>query len=500
MAKYINKFNNQGEYESQIFSLDYPSINYIESGDTVVWNETMPRYKFLLTDTRGNKKGIAWDSANTEVTQTDLSNLGVSVRDIYELTVDSGVTKIGDYFLYYYKPYTVTNIMSGVTEIGNQGFKPNQGYTDMSKVPNVTKLNQESVKLQSFYDIPSGVTSIGTNSVSIADTSTDYTSGLTISSNISEILGRPLGNAFVSRYIFESTTPPSISNLSNIFNNYGGAAMDVFVPDSSVTDYKNSFSGRSSQIFSINDMPTSGYSLIITDFDDNIVFEVPQILNSNESETLSSFYLPHTSIIGNNKKTLQIGEGITSMSSNFIYGDWYHKLSDTVFDDVILPSTIKYFSGRYDNSRHLQTKHINMPSGLTNSYYFCNGNTVLRSVSIEDGLTNIGDGAFYNCSSLSSITIPNSVTSIGTESFYNCRGLSSINIPSGVTSVGTESFSNCSSLTSITFTQTTPPTLGTNVFYGTNFPIYVPAESVEAYKAANNWSAYADRIQAIPNS
>lgn len=476
MARYINKFDTVSALTENQFTLDYPNINYIVSGDVVVWNETMPRYKFLLTDTSGNKNGIAWDSANTEVTTTELNNIGVNQSsDIYELTVDSGVTKIGDYFLFNYMPYTVTNIMSGVTEIGNQGFMPNEGYTDMSKVPNVTKLNQESVKLQSFYDIPSGVTSIGTNSVAIASTSTDYTSGLTISSNISEILGRPLGNVFVSRYIFESTTPPSISELTNIFRDYNGSVIDVFVPDSSVTDYKNSFSAYSSQIFSINDMPTSGYSLIITDFDDNIVFEVPQILNSNNSETLTNFYLPDSSIIGYNQKTLQIGEGITGMTSSFIYQNYNHLLTNTVFDDVILPSTIKYFSGYYNSSRRLQTKHINMPSGLTNSYSFCDGNTVLRSVSIEDGLTGIGNNAFSGCRSLSSITIPNSVTSIGSFAF-----------------------SNCTSIPSITFTQTTPPELGYMAFNGTNFPIYVPTESVEAYKAANNWSAYADRIQAIP--
>jgi len=56
-------------------------------------------------------------------------------------------------------------------------------------------------------------------------------------------------------------------------------------------------------------------------------------------------------------------------------------------------------------------------------------------------------------------------------------------------------FSNCSGLTGMTINATTPPTLGNSVFANTNFPIYVPAGSVEAYKTA--WSEYADRIQAI---
>jgi hypothetical protein len=55
-------------------------------------------------------------------------------------------------------------------------------------------------------------------------------------------------------------------------------------------------------------------------------------------------------------------------------------------------------------------------------------------------------------------------------------------------------------LTSITCNATTPPTLeDAFAFENTdNCPIYVPAESVDTYKAASGWSTYADRIQPIP--
>ena len=98
-----------------------------------------------------------------------------------------------------------------------------------------------------------------------------------------------------------------------------------------------------------------------------------------------------------------------------------------------------------------------------------------------------------------SITIPDSVTSIGNTAFYFCSGLTSINIPSGVTSIGSDAFNGCRSLTSVTVNATTPPTLpNVNVFNNTNnCPIYVPSESVDAYKAATNWSTYASRIQPI---
>ncbi|MBO5975185.1 MAG: leucine-rich repeat domain-containing protein, partial [Paludibacteraceae bacterium] len=68
---------------------------------------------------------------------------------------------------------------------------------------------------------------------------------------------------------------------------------------------------------------------------------------------------------------------------------------------------------------------------------------------IEYEVTSIGNGAFYDCSTLTSITIPNSVTSIGNYAFY-VTGLTSITIPNSVTSIGNNAFSGCGSLTSIT--------------------------------------------------
>ena len=74
----------------------------------------------------------------------------------------------------------------------------------------------------------------------------------------------------------------------------------------------------------------------------------------------------------------------------------------------------------------------------------------IKSIVLEDGVTNIGNYAFYNCSGLTSVTIPNSVTSIGGSAFYNCSSLTSVTIGNSVTSIGGSAFYNCSSLTSVT--------------------------------------------------
>ena len=74
----------------------------------------------------------------------------------------------------------------------------------------------------------------------------------------------------------------------------------------------------------------------------------------------------------------------------------------------------------------------------------------IKYVTLPDGLTSIGDYAFYECKSLTSITIPNSVTSIGWYAFWSCYSLTSVTIGNNVTSIGEWAFSSCSSLTSIT--------------------------------------------------
>ena len=77
-------------------------------------------------------------------------------------------------------------------------------------------------------------------------------------------------------------------------------------------------------------------------------------------------------------------------------------------------------------------------------------NSSVKKVVIEDGVTSIGNWAFYKCTSLTTITIPDSVTSIGDWAFYKCTSLTTITIPDSVTSIGEAAFRGCSSLTSIT--------------------------------------------------
>ena len=71
----------------------------------------------------------------------------------------------------------------------------------------------------------------------------------------------------------------------------------------------------------------------------------------------------------------------------------------------------------------------------------------IQSVIIEDGVTSIGEYAFYGCSNIASAEIAESVSVIGKSAFYNCTGLVSTTIPSSVTSIGAYVFKGCDNVT-----------------------------------------------------
>lgn len=75
--------------------------------------------------------------------------------------------------------------------------------------------------------------------------------------------------------------------------------------------------------------------------------------------------------------------------------------------------------------------------------------TTLTSVALPNGVTKIGDGLFQGCSSLVSVTLPDGITSIPGATFWQCHSLTSVTIPEDVTSIGNGAFNECRSLMSV---------------------------------------------------
>ncbi len=144
------------------------------------------------------------------------------------------------------------------------------------------------------------------------------------------------------------------------------------------------------------------------------------------------------------------------------------------------------------------TKNDLEGSTFIGEYAFYNCNRLI-SVAIPSTITYIAGYSFYGCTSLQNITFPNSVTYLYNRAFYGCSNLLTVEMGDAVTYIDYLVFSNCTRLQSVTIRAVTPPQLaGNSAFNNTgNCPIYVPAESVEVYKAATNWASLASRIFAI---
>lgn len=121
----------------------------------------------------------------------------------------------------------------------------------------------------------------------------------------------------------------------------------------------------------------------------------------------------------------------------------------------------------------------------------------LNKIMLPNSLTTLGSYAFSGCKNFPSINIPQYITIIPTGCFYDCDGMTDIYLPENVRLIQSKAFGECGGLVNFTCYATEPPAIYSDTFSGMNeqLKIYVPSESVNAYKTA--WSAYANNIVAI---
>ena len=192
--------------------------------------------------------------------------------------------------------------------------------------------------------------------------------------------------------------------------------------------------------------------------------------------------------------SITIPNGVTSIGNTVFYNCY-------TLASIAIPNGVTSIGGSPFNNCYALAS-ITIPNGVTSiGGTMCANCTRLASITIPGSVTNIGQSAFTNNYALKSITIADGVSSLAMGMFGSCYSVALIVVPNSVASIGGSAFSNCSGVSLYDFTAAASvPALSTSsVFSGIpeDCQIRVPASLVDEWKAATNWSTYADHIVGV---
>ena len=263
--------------------------------------------------------------------------------------------------------------------------------------------------------------------------------------------------------------------------------------------------------------------LVRVDFSDSPGLKTIGNFAFKNNTALESFYIPSANVI-------------QSIGRHAFYGNTKMKLRSRNFHSVTSLGDSAFFQTAIANITLDNAGLKTIPGGC---FYQC---TSMQNAYISPSVTTIGEYAFYGCSNLKGVTcvaagnqgieMPEGVTRIERYTFSNCRYLTTLSLPEGLTFIGDRGLRQCkftgdielpstleeisarafegsaanySDMNSLKVKADVPPTVtavGASYDLFLNVPdtclprkIYVPTESVDAYKAANGWSIYAARIE-----
>ena len=481
-----------------------------------------------------------------------------SKRDkIKKIVIENGVTRIGNYAFCECNSLTSVTISNSVTSIGECAFHSCRGLSSINISNSLTSIGVgafENCYSLTSITIPNSVTSIkcsafagcsSLTSISIPNSVTSI--GNTAFSRCSSLTSITIPNSVTS---IELRTFSECSNLASVYipnsvTSIGQEAFSSCYALTSITIPNSVTSIGGGAFYWCKSLTTITIPNSVTSIEDGLFscsgltsITIPESVTSigggafENCSSLTSITIPETvTSIGaqaflNCRKltSIPIPKSVTSIETKVFQGC-------SRLTSITIPNSVKSigYCAFHDCS---SLSSITIPNSVTRigdlAFRYCSN---LTTIIIPSSVTKIGKEAFLGCTNLASITvekenvkydsrgncnavvetesntliigcmntvIPNSVMNIGELAFGNCTSLTSIAIPKSVTNIEFGAFSDCSGLTSIICEASTPSNCGDNSFYEVNksIPVYVPYNSVDAYKNAKEWKDFTN-IQAV---
>ena len=212
---------------------------------------------------------------------------------------------------------------------------------------------------------------------------------------------------------------------------------------------------------------TSGSCITGFAYDKNITAKAKWIANSYQLTVNNDGN--HGSVTSSGSRQYNSSVTITATPNvGYTFAGWYKggtKVSDGTSYIFTMPANDVTYTAIWEINAEMQ--NFEFTSTTTTCTITGVKDTTLTSITILDGVTSIGAGAFSGCDKLTSVTIPDSVTSIGSNAFKDCSSLTNVTFGanSQLTTIGSNAFKDCSSLTSIAIPDSVT-SIGSSAFSG----------------------------------
>ena len=410
------------------------------------------------------------------------SGIFAGCSSLTSITIPNSITSIGSDAFYHCTSLASITIPNSVTEIGNYAFSYCSSLTSLTIPNSVTSIGYSAFSYCSSLTsltIPNSVTSIGydafyrcssLSSITIPNSVTSIGSGAFAYCSALEYLSIP--NSV--QYAYEGDYNNEVYYLDGYSSIYGCYNLKTLIVPADFFAPEDEF-----------------------DYYEAVEAYLPYLPEKLEALTINGGNMDHRfgwDFINRNRKSLKhIDFGATESIAEEAFTNFYN------LESLVLPSqleTVPYMAV----AECMKLKSISIPATVTaiedRAFENCR---MLSSVAFaENGaLTRIGNWAFYNNHELTNLVIPEGVTEVGHAAFYGCTYLAEMTLPSTVQEIADNGFALCGKLKKMHVKATTPPTIYSKTFEGVDraMPVYVPDESVDAYKEALYWKEL--NIQAL---